>query len=62
MAFLQLVEGAQARVGVVGRVALVLPAVVPADQLDGLDAVAGALFADLRQVGEAACAARLRAS
>ena len=53
MACLQLLEGAQARVGVVRRVALVLAAVVPADQLDGFDAVAGAFLADLGQVDEA---------
>ena len=49
----ELLERPQARVRVVRRVALVLAAVVPADQLDGLDAVPGALLGHRGQVGEA---------
>ena len=50
---LQFCKGAQARIGIVRRVALVLAAVVPTDQLNGAHAVPGAFFANLHKIAEA---------
>ena len=47
----KLLPGAQARIGLLGGVAAVLPAAVPADQLNGGNAVAGAFQAVIKEVG-----------